>query len=73
VTANAVFLPMKRRIKDTFISSENAPKLTYSNLGAKKFSGVKPLDPQYRRREKEKGGVGKGEGMKGGVWERGGG
>jgi hypothetical protein len=41
-----IYSPAKRRIKDTFISSENAPKLTYSNLGAKKFSRGKPPDPQ---------------------------
>jgi hypothetical protein len=57
VTANAYFLSTKRRIKDTFVSSENAPKLTYSNLGAKKFSGVNPRTPN---KGKERGGVGVG-------------
>jgi hypothetical protein len=63
VTANAYFLPTKRRIKDTFISSENAPKLTYSNLGAKNFPGVNPRTPNN--------GKGKGRGGRrgrGGEW-----
>ena len=42
VNENAYFLTTKRRIKGTFISSENASKLTYSNLGSKKNSGGYP-------------------------------
>jgi hypothetical protein len=71
VTANAYFLPTKRRIKDTFISSENAPKLTYSNLGAKKFSGVNPRTPNKGRGRGE-GRGGEGEGGGEGVGEEGG-
>jgi hypothetical protein len=57
-----IFSPTKRRIKDTFISSENAPKLTYSNLGAKKFPGVNPRTPN-KGKGREKGGVGEGGGV----------
>jgi hypothetical protein len=66
VTAYAYFLPKKRRIKDTIISSENAPKLTCSNLSAKKFSGDEPQGPQkgeVKGGREEWGGVGsKGDG-----------
>jgi hypothetical protein len=71
VTANAYFLSTKRRIKDTFISSENVPKLTYSNLGAKKVSGVNPHTSNKGKRkgkEKERG-EGRGCGREG--WRRG--
>jgi hypothetical protein len=44
VTANAYFLPTKRRIKDTFISSENAPKLTAIRV-LENFPGVNPRTP----------------------------
>jgi hypothetical protein len=67
VTTNAYFLPTKRRIKDIFISSENAPKLTYSNLGLwvlKNFPGVNPRTPN-KGREEEKGEVGEGKGWEG--------
>jgi hypothetical protein len=63
VTANAYFLPTKWRIKDTFISSENAPKLTYSNLGAKKFSGGKPRTPNNGKGKGKREGWEKGEGL----------
>jgi hypothetical protein len=53
------FLPTKRGIKDTFISSENAPKLTNSNLGAKKFSAGKPPNPN-KRKGKRRGGSAEG-------------
>jgi hypothetical protein len=53
VTENAYFLPTKWRFKDTFISSENAPKLTHSNLGATKFSGGKPRTPNNGKGKRE--------------------
>jgi hypothetical protein len=72
VTANAYSLPTKRRTIDTFISSENAPKLTYSNLGAKKFPGVNTRTPNNgnRKRGWEKGKVA-GEGVGNGVRRKG--
>jgi hypothetical protein len=60
VTANEYFLPTKRRVKDTFISSENAPKLTYSNLGAKNFPGVNPRTPNNGKGKGKKEGCEKG-------------
>jgi hypothetical protein len=51
-----------------------APKLTYSNLGAKRFPGGKPRTP-IRGGKEEKGGVGegvrKGEGVGKGVGRKG--
>jgi hypothetical protein len=66
VTANAYFLPTKRRIKDSFISAENAPKLTCSNLGVKKFSGVNLRTPNKGRKRREGRGGDRGEGGRAG-------
>jgi hypothetical protein len=64
VTANAYILSTKRRIKDSFISSENAPKLTTAIWVVKNFPGVNPRTPNKGKEKRKEKGMEKGKGRR---------